>query len=164
MQAVAKKKRKRAEGDATGSAAAIPACFAADALARAPEEAASFAAASPFAHAHLSSVFEPSALLAVRKELSLLQSTFKETDLFKVYQTGDLANLDAANPEHAAALPSTIALRAALYSPISCSKIARLQFSRSFSSPWSSVMRASGQARHSETGRSEKTMMRRGAA
>jgi hypothetical protein len=28
-----------------------------------------------------------------------LTSTFKETDLFKLYQTGDLANLDPSDPE-----------------------------------------------------------------
>ena len=116
------KKRNRAPSEAdtaeeAASSAVQPACFAPDALLRATEQAASFATATPYPHSHLSSVFLPPALLAVRQELGLLSSTFKETDLFKVYQTGDLANLDEANPEHAAALPSTIALRAALYSP-----------------------------------------------
>ena len=45
-----------------------------------------------------------------------LHRTFKETDLFKVYQTGDLGNLDRSDPTHAAALPQTLALRDALYS------------------------------------------------
>ena len=77
-------------------------------------------ALDPFPYPHVRAppgLFDRRALLAVREELASLQRTFKETDLFKVYQTGDLANLDAANPEHTAALPSTIALRAALYSP-----------------------------------------------
>ena len=102
-----------------GSAAALTAesCFAPGALSRAKELSETFAAASPFPHAHLSSILAQPALLAVRQELGLLRSTFKETDMFKVFQTGDLANLDAADAEHSAALPATIALRAALYSP-----------------------------------------------
>ena len=36
--------------------------------------------------------------------------------LSQVYQTGDLANVDPSNREHATALPATIELRAALYS------------------------------------------------
>ena len=104
------KKRKRVAEPAEAS-------FAPGALSRAEEEAGAFAGASPFPHVHLSSIFASAALLEVQRELGLLSSTFKETDLFKVYQTGDLANLDAANAEHAAALPATIALRASLYSP-----------------------------------------------
>ena len=105
------KKRARADKDELALA-----CFAPGAL-QAPEQAAaSFGAALPFSHVQLSSLFAQDALRAVRTELALLQSTFKETDLFKVYQTGDLANLDEANAEHTALLPSTIALRRALYS------------------------------------------------
>ena len=36
-----------------------------------------------------------------------LDGRFKETDLFKVYQTIDLANLDPANPEHKASCHSS---------------------------------------------------------
>lgn len=72
----------------------------------------------PYPHAWLPpGLFDRSALLAVREELAALQRTFKETDLFKVYQTGDLANLDPADPTHAARLPQTLRLRSALYSP-----------------------------------------------
>ena len=78
--------------------------------------AAEFAAATPYQHVQLPSIVKQPLLLRVREELGLLASTFKETDLFKVYQTGDLANLDPENAEHAAALPATIALRSALYS------------------------------------------------
>ena len=80
------------------------------------EPAASFAASSPYPHVQLATIVEQPLLLKVREELQLLRSTFKETDLFKVFQTGDLANVDPSNAEHAAALPTTIELRAALYS------------------------------------------------
>lgn len=70
----------------------------------------------PYTHLRLLGLFDEQRLLKVRTELGGLQRTFKETDLFKVFQTGDLANMDAANPTHAAALAETIALRSALYS------------------------------------------------
>ena len=66
----------------------MPELFAPGALA--PEEhAASFAAAAPYTHVQLHSLFDEATLLRVRQELGLLQSTFKETDLFKVRTTGD---------------------------------------------------------------------------
>lgn len=70
----------------------------------------------PYPHQCVSHLFERSTLLAVRDELTALEKTFKETDLFKVFQTGDLANLDPKDERHAAQLPNTIRLRAALYS------------------------------------------------
>ena len=113
-----RRRSERAASDEEGSGAEAPSSsFAAGALQRAGGPAASrFSSATPFAHVQLADLFEPSALHAVRTELAQLQSTFKETDLFKVYQTGDLANLDAANAQHTAALPATLALRSALYS------------------------------------------------
>jgi Rps23 Pro-64 3,4-dihydroxylase Tpa1-like proline 4-hydroxylase len=57
-------------------------------------------------------------LRAVRDELvTHVRATYKETDLFRVFQTGDLANLDALDEEQRAKLPALAALRAALYSP-----------------------------------------------
>lgn len=108
--------KKRRREDSALPSPAIPAVFAPDAL-QSSGPAASFKAALPYTHVKLPSLFDESTLLSVRKELQQLSSTFKETDLFKVYQTGDLGNLDASNPEHAALLPSTLALRSALYSP-----------------------------------------------
>lgn len=53
----------------------------------------------------------------VREEIiTNLQATYKETDLFKVFQTGDLANIDQQDEQHATKLPGLLALRAALYS------------------------------------------------
>lgn len=43
---------------------------------------------------------EPESFRALRQEMvDALSANFKETDLFKLYQTGDLANLDASDPE-----------------------------------------------------------------
>ena len=46
-----------------------------------------------------------------------LTATFKETDLFKVLQTGDLVTIDRANPELVPKIPNLLRLRAAIYSP-----------------------------------------------
>ena len=105
--------KKRAASPAAAPSPLAPGALDPDATAAA---AASFAASTPYTHVRLESLFDEAALLAVRRELGALSSTFKETDLFKVNQTGDLANLDPDIPEHAAALPATLALRAALYS------------------------------------------------
>ena len=71
---------------------------------------------NPYPHAFIHKFCDKDALLSVRAELHALQTTYKETDLFKVYQTGDLANIDTDNPAHQKAMKNTIQLRAALYS------------------------------------------------
>lgn len=83
------------------------------------QAAASFASAQPFPHLVLRDLLgDQGALLrAVRDELvTHVRATYKETDLFRVFQTGDLANLDALDEEQRAKLPALSALRAALYS------------------------------------------------
>ncbi|CAM9184190.1 unnamed protein product [Laminaria digitata] len=45
-----------------------------------------------------------------------MQATLKETDIFKVYQTGDLANMDGLPEESKRLLPSLFAIRDGLYS------------------------------------------------
>ena len=53
--------------------------------------AAGYAAAAPFPHAQLADVFDPATLRAARDEIvDHVQATYKETDLFKVFQTGVL--------------------------------------------------------------------------
>ena len=106
-----KRRRESAKGSEHGSSASS--IFAG---LDASTHATAYRTAQPYPHARLADVFQESHLLKVRQELQQLQSTFKETDLFKLYQTGDLANIDPTNPEHATSLPATIALRAALYS------------------------------------------------
>ena len=96
----------------------VPAFFNAEKLGPAATAAArsAFASAYPYTYVQLAGLLDDTRLRAVRQELSKLHRTFKETDLFKVYQTGDLGNLDRSDPTHAAALPQTLALRDALYS------------------------------------------------
>jgi prolyl 3-hydroxylase /prolyl 3,4-dihydroxylase len=50
----------------------------------------SYAGAAPFPHAQLEAVFDPAILRAARDEIvEHVQATYKETDLFKVFQTGE---------------------------------------------------------------------------
>lgn len=72
---------------------------------------------SPYRHLHLREFFAHTNLEKVAEELGNLSFTFKETDLFKLYQTGDLANIDPERSEHREALQHTLALRQALYTP-----------------------------------------------
>ena len=97
----------------------MPAFFNAEKLAPAATGAAqqAFMSATPYTYVHLAGLLDDARLRAVREELSQLHRTFKETDLFKVFQTGDLGNLDPTDPTHVAALPQTLSLRDALYSP-----------------------------------------------
>lgn len=48
----------------------------------------------------MQSVLDPTFFRGLREEMvGALSANFKETDLFKLFQTGDLANLDACDPE-----------------------------------------------------------------
>ncbi|KAF8060096.1 Ogd [Scenedesmus sp. PABB004] len=74
--------------------------------------------AAPYTHLVLRGLADEGLLRRVRDEvISNVAATYKETDLFKVFQTGDLANLDSLDPESAAKLPNLLALRDAIYSP-----------------------------------------------
>jgi len=90
-------------------------------LTRRAVHASACAAARPYPHHVLEQLCLPGRVGAIRDEiLQNLDGTFKETDLFKLYQTIDLANLDTAKAEHAqlcAVLPELMALRDALYTP-----------------------------------------------
>ena len=112
------KKSKRVKKKAATGPPEPPTFFNADVLGAAASDAArqSFDSAEPYTHVKLPGLFDEARLLAVRGELAQLQRTFKETDLFKVYQTGDLTNLDASHATHRAVLPATLALRDSLYS------------------------------------------------
>lgn len=80
--------------------------------------AAEYAAAQPYPHCVIPDICRPEALLAVRDEIiHNVQATYKETDLFNMFQTGDLANLDGLDEECAAKLRAARALRDALYRP-----------------------------------------------
>lgn len=74
--------------------------------------------ASPYPHCVIKDICNPDLLRAVRDEIiENVQATYKETDLFKMLQTGDLANMDKLDPESAAKLPNLLSLRDAIYSP-----------------------------------------------
>ena len=84
---------------------------------RVAELRASFAAARPYAHAVIRGVMRPDEAAAVHEEIGRLHGNLKETDLFRVYQTGELANADEADATHAAQLPTLLAMRRAINSP-----------------------------------------------
>ncbi|KAJ8482639.1 hypothetical protein ONZ45_g14877 [Pleurotus djamor] len=71
----------------------------------------------PFKHAIVEKLFQDDLLRKVKDEcLSELNFTEKETDIYKVNQTGDLASLNYLTPEQISLLPNLLELRNALYS------------------------------------------------
>ena len=76
---------------------------------------ASYDASLPYNHVVLGGFCEAERMRLIHEEAKqTMVTTFKETDLFKVYQTGDLGAVDASL---ARKLPQLMALRAAIYSP-----------------------------------------------
>ena len=68
-------------------------------------------------HGVISNLIARPLLCAVREEIrSSLHFTPKETDIYKIHQSGDLANLDGLDDDALAQLPSLLELRNALYS------------------------------------------------
>lgn len=62
-------------------------------------------------------LIEPSLLRSVREEIQKhLDFTEKETDIYKIFQSGDLANLDGLDDSSLSKLPSLLKLRDAMYS------------------------------------------------
>ncbi|KII95283.1 hypothetical protein PLICRDRAFT_34124 [Plicaturopsis crispa FD-325 SS-3] len=79
--------------------------------------ASSYAVNQPFKYAIVEKLFQDDLLKKVKDEcLSELNFTEKETDIYKVNQTGDLASLNFLTPSQISLLPSLLALRDALYS------------------------------------------------
>ncbi|KAG8744241.1 hypothetical protein FRC12_014852 [Ceratobasidium sp. 428] len=79
---------------------------------------AEYAASQPYKHAVISKLFSDELLRNVKDEiLENVRFTEKETDIYKVNQTGDLASLSYLTPEQQALFPSVLKLREALYSP-----------------------------------------------
>jgi Rps23 Pro-64 3,4-dihydroxylase Tpa1-like proline 4-hydroxylase len=112
--------QKRARRGAAAAAADTPVIrpsLLADAGARAAL-AAAYTVSAPFPHALVPDLVDPALLRAARDEIiDNVSATYKETDLFKMLQTGDLANLDRLDAAAAARLPALLRLRDALYSP-----------------------------------------------
>ncbi|KAI9740597.1 MAG: hypothetical protein M1834_005178 [Cirrosporium novae-zelandiae] len=78
---------------------------------------AAFETSSPYKHAVISGLVEPSLLRSVRNEiLENISFTPKETDIYKIHQSGDLANLDGLDDSSLSHLPSLLKLRDAIYS------------------------------------------------
>ncbi|OJT08001.1 Prolyl 3,4-dihydroxylase ofd1 [Trametes pubescens] len=76
-------------------------------------------ASAPFKHAVVDKLFQDDLLQRVKDEaLAELSFSEKETDIYKVYQTGDLASLNFLDLQQIALLPSLLTLRDALYSPM----------------------------------------------
>ncbi|KAL9609617.1 MAG: hypothetical protein Q9167_005618 [Letrouitia subvulpina] len=76
-----------------------------------------YAAAKPYKHGVIKDLLEPILLRNVRSEIQQnLSFTPKETDIYRIYQSGDLANLDGLDDSSLKLLPSLLELRNALYS------------------------------------------------
>ncbi|KAI0677097.1 nuclear protein [Trametes maxima] len=74
---------------------------------------------APFKHVVVDKLFQDDLLQRVKDEaLAELSFSEKETDIYKVYQTGDLASLNYLDQQQIALLPSLLTLRDALYSPM----------------------------------------------
>lgn len=70
-----------------------------------------------YKHAVIHTLMDDSLLRSVRSEaLKALHFTPKETDIYRIHQSGDLANLDGLPPALQALLPSLRQLRDSLYS------------------------------------------------
>ena len=76
-----------------------------------------YATSKPYPHCQLPQLFQPSFLKAVQLEIKdNSKVNFKESDLFKVFQSMDLANLDPNDPNNQERLPHVLQLRQVLYS------------------------------------------------
>lgn len=71
----------------------------------------------PYPHAVVPSLIQDDLLRKVRKEITEhVHFTLKETDIYRIHQSGDLANLSKLAAEDLEHLPSLVTLRDALYS------------------------------------------------
>ncbi|KAL4964587.1 oxidative DNA demethylase [Aspergillus stella-maris] len=77
----------------------------------------SYAQSQPYLHGVIHPLIEDSLLRSVRDEIQQhLHFTEKETDIYKIFQSGDLANLDGLDDGSLSRLPSILKLRDAMYS------------------------------------------------
>ncbi|KAF5392982.1 hypothetical protein D9757_001168 [Collybiopsis confluens] len=78
----------------------------------------SYAESQPFHYAVVGKLFQDELLKKVKDEcLEELSFTEKETDIYKVNQTGDLASLNYLDSSQLSLFPNLLKLRDALYSP-----------------------------------------------
>ncbi|KIW74508.1 hypothetical protein Z517_12448 [Fonsecaea pedrosoi CBS 271.37] len=77
----------------------------------------SYRSSKPYPHAVVSSLIQEPLLRSVRQEITThIHFTLKETDIYRIHQSGDLANLSNLDAESLKHLPSLVRLRDALYS------------------------------------------------
>lgn len=73
--------------------------------------------AVPYKHLHIENIFDNQVMRKVQEEsLTNLKATFKESDLFKVFQTIDMGNLDGFKQKDKNKLVNLFALKDYLYS------------------------------------------------
>jgi Rps23 Pro-64 3,4-dihydroxylase Tpa1-like proline 4-hydroxylase len=76
-----------------------------------------YAESEPYKHSVISNLIDDKLLRSVRLEVKdNVHFTPKETDIYKIHQSGDLANLDGLDDAALEKLPSLLRLRDALYS------------------------------------------------
>ncbi|KAM3078124.1 putative component of NuA3 histone acetyltransferase complex [Clarireedia jacksonii] len=76
-----------------------------------------YAKSEPYKHQVISPLVDDALLRSVREEIrENVHFTPKETDIYKIHQSGDLANLDGLDDGALEKLPSLLKLRDALYS------------------------------------------------
>lgn len=74
---------------------------------------------TPYNWGVIDDLVDPNLLRAVRKEIETeIHFTKKETDIYKVNQSGDLANLSGLNNDDLSKLPNLLKLREILYSEV----------------------------------------------
>ena len=114
------KRQKTAHGEISGNAADVeadvsiinPEIFSPEVLA---QHKAKYADAKPYTHGVVTPLCDDARLRAVQAEMrEHLTANFKETDLFKVLQTGDLVTIDKADPSIVPKIPELLKLRAAI--------------------------------------------------
>ncbi|KAF8328355.1 uncharacterized protein EI90DRAFT_3281311 [Cantharellus anzutake] len=77
----------------------------------------SYGSSLPYKHAVIGALFDPDLLRAAQKEIIKgLNFSEKETDIYKVFQTGDLASLSYLTHAQLSLFPNLLKLRDALYS------------------------------------------------
>ena len=78
---------------------------------------AAYASAKPYPHAVIRELIDETFLRSVRNEITAhVAFTLKETDIYRIHQSGDLANLSNLDVDSLKRLPFLLKLRDALYS------------------------------------------------
>ena len=76
-----------------------------------------YAESTPYKHSVIHGLIDDKLLRGVRDEIrNNVSFTPKETDIYKIHQSGDLANLDGLDDDALSQLPSLLRLRDAMYS------------------------------------------------